>query len=131
MKILLVFLLGFTSLVVGAQSTQPWTLSYSTTEELKDIFSLGPKDSIPDTMFTEKKNIIIYDVAEETINFLIKSGVVMETNLEGEVVYASKEGFTYYFDEDGEKATDGKKILTTEEIKKYMIPLIIEVEHIE
>ena len=55
----------------------------------------------------------------------------METNLEGEVLYASKEGFVYYFKDEEEKATDGKKILTTEEIKKYMIPLILEVEHIE
>ena len=131
MKILLVFLLGFTSLVADAQSMQPWTLSYSTTEDLKQIFALGPKDSMPDTMFTHKKNIIIYDVAGEKINFITKSGTVMETNLEGEVLYASKEGFVYYFKDEEEKATDGKKILTTEEIKKYMIPLILEVEHIE
>ncbi|MBP6854701.1 MAG: hypothetical protein KBD26_00485 [Candidatus Pacebacteria bacterium] len=131
MKILLVFLLGFTSLVADAQSMQPWTLSYSTTEDLKQIFALGPKDSMPDTMFTQKKNIIIYDVAGEKINFITKSGTVMETNLEGEVLYASKEGFVYYFKDEEEKATDGKKILTTEEIKKYMIPLILEVEHIE
>ena len=131
MKILLVFLLGFTSLVADAQSMQPWTLSYSTTDDLKQIFALGPKDSMPDTMFTQKKNIIIYDVAGEKINFITKSGTVMETNLEGEVLYASKEGFVYYFKDEEEKATDGKKILTTEEIKKYMIPLILEVEHIE
>ena len=131
MKILLVFLLGFTSLVADAQSMQPWTLSYSTTEDLKQIFALGPKDSMPDTMFTQKKNIIIYDVAGEKINFITKSGTVMETNLEGEVLYASKEGFVYYFKDEEEKATDGKKSLTAEEIKKYMIPLILEVEHIE
>ena len=131
MKILLVFLLGFTSLVADAQSMQPWTLSYSTTEDLKQIFALGPKDSMPDTMFTQKKNIIIYDVAGEKINFITKSGTVMETNLEGEVLYASKEGFVYYFKDEEEKEKKKKKILTTEEIKKYMIPLILEVEHIE
>ena len=131
MKILLVVLLGFTSLVAGAQSMQPWTLSYSTTEDLKQIFALGPKDSMPDTLFTDQKDIVIYDIAEKTITFMTKGGTVAETNLSGEVLYASKREFTYYFIEGEEKASNGVKTLTAEEIEKYMLPIILEIESIQ
>lgn len=130
MKILFIFLLGFTSLVASAQSTEPWNLSYTTTEDLKQIFSLGPKDSVPDTLFTEKKDIIIYDVVGKNINFLTSSGSVVETDLEGKILYASKGEFVYYLKEEKQTATDGKKMLNAEEIEKYMLPIILEVEKI-
>ena len=128
MKILLILLLGFTSLVASAQSTNRWTLSERTTNAMEQFFSLGPKDSVPDTLFTDKKDIIIYDTVGKKINFITHYGSVVETDLSGEVLYASKKDFVYYFKEGKEIATDGNKILSTEEILDYMLPIILEIE---
>ncbi len=128
MKILLILLLGFTSLMVSAQSTNRWTLSERTTGAMEKIFSHGPKDSVPDTLFTDKKDIVIYDIASEKINFMTRYGSVVETDLEGKVLYASKKDFVYYFKEGKEIASDGNKILNEEEILDYMLPIIMELE---